>query len=288
VNVTHVCSDLKWLIVAKARVLLTPMSGYPKKYSPILIKKRVYLAHSYSSLHSIYPQDAFDGYTHILPAGEHHIQEVHAINRIRNLHIKTLTFGYLGFNKILNLYSLSKFKSEKKTILFAPSFGPKNFFESTFLRVIPKLLQLEFEIILRLHPIHNIKLIKDQLDKIGVLNHPRLKFDHLDQHSLFTATTLVTDYSGIAVEWGYASNLSGTIRPIVFIDTEPKIRNCQYNRYTLKPIEIEYRNKIGYVVPNDADRIVEQIIERRDQRKLDPKISLRPLDISTFLHELFS
>ena len=264
------------------------MSGYPKKYAPIFIKKRVYIAHSYSSLHSIYPQDAFDGYTHILPAGEHHIHEAHAINQLRKLHIKTLTFGYLGFNKIRSLHSAEKFTFENKTILFAPSFGPGNFFERAYLRVIPRLLQLGYNIILRPHPIHDIKLIKARLQAISVLSHSRLKFDHIKQHSLFTATTLVTDYSGIAVEWSYASNLSGTARPIIFIDSDPKIRNQQYSCYALKPIEIEYRNLIGYVVKNDAADIVNKIQELSIPPKSKAELPLNPLNIRRFLHELMS
>ena len=58
--------------------------------------------------------------------------------------------------------------------------------------------------------------------------------------SINNSKILITDWSGIAFEYFVLNN-----KPILFVDTPPKINNKNYNKLSEKPLEVTMRNEIG-------------------------------------------
>ena len=66
---------------------------------------------------------------------------------------------------------------------------------------------------------------------------------------------LITDWSGISWEF---SLMLGKIT--FFVDTNKKIMNTDYHRFKNKAVEIELRDKIGYLVKNyDVNELIKKI-----------------------------
>jgi YidC/Oxa1 family membrane protein insertase len=58
---------------------------------------------------------------------------------------------------------------------------------------------------------------------------------------------MISDWSGAAFEYAL-----GTSRPVLFIDTPPKIFNPDWRDTGLPAFEDEMRSRVGQVVPTDA------------------------------------
>ena len=67
--------------------------------------------------------------------------------------------------------------------------------------------------------------------------------------SLHEAEVLITDWSGIALEYAFA-----TERPVLFIDVPPKINNPRYAELGIVPLEVRLRSVIGETIAPEALR----------------------------------
>ncbi len=73
--------------------------------------------------------------------------------------------------------------------------------------------------------------------------------------SLLRADVLISDYSGIALEYAF-----GTERPVLFLDVPTKIQNQRYQELGLEPLELSLRSEIGVVVsPDELDTVPDTI-----------------------------
>ena len=69
--------------------------------------------------------------------------------------------------------------------------------------------------------------------------------------SLIRADVLISDYSGIALEYAF-----GTERPVLFLDVPIKIRNQRFKELGSEPLELSLRSEIGVVVsPGELDSV---------------------------------
>jgi YidC/Oxa1 family membrane protein insertase len=57
---------------------------------------------------------------------------------------------------------------------------------------------------------------------------------------------MITDWSGIAFEYAFA-----LMKPILFIDVEPKVRNPDYRKISSSPLEVALRAELGGVLTVD-------------------------------------
>jgi YidC/Oxa1 family membrane protein insertase len=77
------------------------------------------------------------------------------------------------------------------------------------------------------------------------------------------ADVLVCDWSGIALEYAF-----GTERPVLFIDLPRKVRNPEYEKLEIEPVEVLLRDQIGKVIGVDdvsnADVIVSDFLAHRE------------------------
>ncbi len=86
------------------------------------------------------------------------------------------------------------------------------------------------------------------------------ELDFTSNNSIFDSDVVITDWSGTAYEFSFV-----TKKPSVFINTPPKINNREYDRISVKPLEITLRDKIGIQVePDNLTDIADKINELLD------------------------
>jgi len=206
----------------------------------------VYVFHSPVSTHMIYRFGAFDHYDSILCVGPHQVAEIRRQEELYGLRPKKLVEA--GYNRLERLYeAYMKYDKEREEInvLVAPTWGPTNLLEVCGKSLLETLSKEDYKVTLRLHP----ETVKRKLfsDQGGIT----LETSVADMDSLVKADILITDWSGIGLKYAF-----GTERPVIFIDTPPKVRNPRYKELGIEPIESRLRTEIGVVVPpNDLGSI---------------------------------
>ena len=82
--------------------------------------------------------------------------------------------------------------------------------------------------------------------------------------TIFTADIVVTDWSGIAFEFAYA-----TKKPCLFINTPNKVMNPEYDRIPCIPVEVSLRDRLGISLEEDmagtADKAIQQLLDHPEE-----------------------
>ena len=89
-----------------------------------------------------------------------------------------------------------------------------------------------------------MKLVDKYSDKIG--DGLQFELDFSSSVSVYSSDILVTDWSGIGIEFGFA-----TLKPVVFINTKIKMENENYQNINIVPQEIKLRNVLGVALEKD-------------------------------------
>lgn len=222
-----------------------------------------YIHHSMISMHMGYRADAFDHFDSIFCVGSYHIKEIRKREKLCNLKPKLLVeHGYC------NLESLSKHRLEssniqnqaygqRQIIVIAPSWGEDNLLEAKGIELIGRLLH-KFHVFVRPHP-QTVRLypgvIKNIQEKYGKSEFFSLETNLLDFSVLSRSSLLISDWSGVSLEYSFAFNL-----PVIFIDVKKKVLNFDYKDLDIEPIEISIRNKIGKIVSEaKLDNIIQEV-----------------------------
>ena len=122
-------------------------------------------------------------------------------------------------------------------ILFAPSwsYDKNNFFDNHSSKLIHKLLDKNYSVIFRPHPEH-YKRSKETLKKIinqfGKINHFFLDDSVSNINSIEKSEILITDNSGIMLEFTLALN-----RPCLCFDEIKKTHNPDYKNLDIESLE---------------------------------------------------
>jgi len=206
----------------------------------------VYVFHSPVSTHMVYRFGAFDHYDSILCVGPHQLKEIRRHEELYGTKRKKLVeTGYCRLEKLYEAYRKYDRKDREITVLVAPTWESTNLLEICGEELLEMLSGEGYRVILRLHPETVKKRRYSPQD--GVI----LETSVANMDSLVEADILITDWSGIGLEYAF-----GTERPVVFIDTPPKVRNPKYRELDIEPIESYLRDKIGVVVsPGELGRI---------------------------------
>ena len=213
-------------------------SSFPK--SKIIPKsnrpKYIYCFHSLVSPNEIYSKDSFKNFDSILSPNQLISKQ---LRFLVSSNVKIYEFGY----PVLENFVKSDIY-EKKSILIAPSWGKDNLFTNVnhISKIINFFNEKDFEVTLRPHPMFemkNLNRFKTYVDK------------NLDLPSLSKYQFLMTDWSGIAIEYSYLTN-----RPVFFYNSPKKIRrNIKSNKERgLRLIENEMRTELG-VVFNEPEEL---------------------------------
>ena len=232
----------------------------------------VYVFHSLLSTHMIYRRGAFDYYDTIFCAGPHHLEEVRRTEEVSGLKPKCLLeVGYYRVEKIFADHQdyLRESASEanpRKCVLIAPSWQTSGILETCGNELIAALLDAGYDVVFRPHPM-TIAKKPDQLlaleQEFGAHENFRLDTKTVSEKFIHEADVLVCDWSGVALEYAF-----GTERPVLFIDLPRKVRNPEYEKLGIEPVEVLLRDQIGKVISVDdvsnADLIISDFLAHRE------------------------
>ncbi len=181
--------------------------------------------------------------------------------------------GYYRLERIYQAYQkypLDKSSpATKGTILIAPSWGTASVLESCGERLVEILLEAGYGVIVRPHP-ETIKRSPDLIDLFvsKFSNNPNfiLEMSVATDDSLLRADVLISDYSGITLEYAF-----GTERPVIFMDVPYKVRNERYKELGLESLESSLRSEIGEVVSLEKVETVPEVISNLISKRLSYK-----------------
>ncbi len=210
----------------------------------------IYVPHDMMSVHMGFRKGSLDNFDTVFCTGAHVEREVRATERVYNLPEKTLVkFGYPLAEKLEAAYEAEP-KEERtvKEILIAPSWQEDNLLDSCVDTLIEKLLSDKYHLTVRPHPEYS-KRYKEKLqilvEKYKDVPEERLSFelDFTANKSIYSSDLLITDWSGIAYEFAFA-----TKKPVLFVNTKMKVENPDWEEIGETPAEIYLRPQIGHAL----------------------------------------
>lgn len=213
----------------------------------------IYVPHDPASMHMGFREHSLDNFDTVFCTGPHIAEEVRASEKIYGTREKTLVeFGYPLIEQLMNSYNNMPAREDgRKQILIAPSWQEDNILDSCIETLIDSAYGDENKIIVRPHPEYMkrykpkmMKLVDKYSDKIG--DGLQFELDFGSSVSVYSSDILVTDWSGIGIEFGFA-----TLKPVVFINTKIKMENANYQNINIVPQEIKLRNILGVALEKD-------------------------------------
>jgi len=259
-------------------VMTTPdLDKYYLKRS--LVRKDVeyvYVPHVSMSVSLCLQENALDNFDTIFSVGPHVEREVRETEQVYGLKPKTIVhFGYPLQEKINKLYEeLQKQpKKDKKRldILIAPSWQEDNILDSCIDELVASLYKDEFHLIVRPHPEY-MKRYKPRMDAIVERHKDKIgegltfELDFSTNKSTYESDLLITDWSGISIEYAFA-----TKKPVLYINTKMKVMNPNWQKIPSIPTDIAYRDKIGISLEksevNRAYETVKTLLSEADKYK---------------------
>ena len=266
---------IKFFITLKAKILITDMPDLEKfhiKRSKIKTVHYVYAFHSVVSTHLVYRKEAFDNFDTILCTGDYQIQEIQERELKYNLKKKKLVeCGYSRLDDLVSEYEIlkksNKIEINKNQILIAPSWGENGLIETLGEDIIDKVLESNYKIIFRPHPM-TIKKSSGLIKKIRKKYSDNENFIFEDDISTFdsfySSECVISDWSGVAMEYSFT-----TKKPVLFIDVPKKMRNSEYEKISFVPLEERIREQIGEILSlNDISHLTDKIhliIKNKDE-----------------------
>ena len=208
----------------------------------------VYVPHDPMSAHMGFRENALDAFDTIFCTGPHIEREVRATERVYGLPPKTLVpFGYPLAEKLVAAHEGAASSSEggRKQILIAPSWQEDNLLDSCIDALIDGLYGEAYRIIVRPHPEY-VKRYGERLRLITERYAERVgeglvfELDFSSNESIWSSDLLITDWSGISLEFCFA-----TKRPALFINTKMKVENPNWEKIDCVPVEISLRRVLG-------------------------------------------
>ena len=255
----------------KCKLCITASSGINRNIYKTNAVKLIHMPHSLSSLHMIYPEDAFWGFDEVFCAGPHHKSEVEALNKKYNLEISTSNIGYGKLDLLkedyanFNLNNQTKEILAKKTkILIAPSWGKDNILDKFGPELSLELKYQNYDVTFRPHPIFfnekssNFKKIIELSKKDLVTFESPFDGDA----AIFYADILIGDYSGINLEFAALRK-----KQLISVDVAKKVSNKNWKNLKISPIEIKIREDIGLLVPPNLKKILSAVNELEKNKK---------------------
>jgi len=231
-----------------------------------------YIFHTIVSTHMIYRPGAFDHFDVILCAGPHHETEIRAYERAESLPSKRLLkHGYAPLDMIMQKrldaeHLIKKKKVGPLHVLVAPSWGEYGLLETCGIDVVRPLLDAGYFVTVRPHPRTTAlagNILENLINTFSDNNRFIMDTNTTVADTMFSSDVMISDWSGIAFEYAL-----GLEKPVLFVNGKPKINNPDYKNIAQEPVEISFRNRLGWVINVDElDQIAEACQELLNNRK---------------------
>ncbi len=223
----------------------------------------LYVFHSLISIHRGYLSGAFDHYDEFFCAGPHMVEELTAyFDKVGKKRPVLHPVGYHKLDRIaLNHALFEKSQPDQASVLLAPSWQKDNLLELAGETLIDSLLRQDLKVIVRPHPVFFQALypqgqaIVAELEK-RFQGEPGfvLDTDYNSERSFHEADLMLCDWSGASLEYAF-----GTERPVIFVDSPPKVRNPDWTQLGVVPFEERVRDQIGRVLASQKVASVGQL-----------------------------
>lgn len=235
----------------------------------------IYVPHDMMSVHMGFREGALDAFDTIFCTGQHVENEVRATEKVYGLPEKACVhFGYPFADKLIEAGEAARanmIPAAKKEVLIAPSWQEDNLLDSCIDTLIEKLYCDDYRITVRPHPEyvkrfgHRMQAICDKYQHL-VGDKLAFELDFSANKSVYTSDILITDWSGIALEYCFA-----TKRPALFVNTKMKCMNENWEKIGITPTEITLRDKVGVSLDKDklseCDKVVADLLASEDKYK---------------------
>ncbi len=223
----------------------------------------IYVPHDSMSIHMGFNEGALNAFDTIFCSGPHVQKEMLATEKMYNLGEKNLV--KFGFPLLDNLVDAFKKKGgekhKRKEILIAPSWNEDNILDSCIDQIVDALKDEDVHITVRPHPEFVKRFptkMNEIVEKYKSLEKDKLTFelDFSSNKSIYESDLLVTDWSGIAAEFAFA-----TSQPVLFINTKMKVQNPNWQNLQITPMEIQIRNIVGTAIDKEDLAKLPEIIQ---------------------------
>lgn len=233
----------------------------------------VFMDHGCSSDNLAYRTGALDAYDTLLVVSREQAIEARAIEKLRHVKKKRIIeCGYGLIDDMIAAYqAMDRVENEKKTILIAPSWQYDNIMDSCLDDLVGALYGKGYRIVIRPHPQYVRRfptrmqeIIRRYRDRMG--EDFVIETDFSSNVTVYTADLLVTDWSGIAFEFSFTTD-----KPSLFINTQMKVVNEDWQKIPLAPFDITARSKVGRQVEKnqvkDLAPVVEELLAHQEDYK---------------------
>ena len=232
----------------------------------------IYVNHGMNSVHMSLSEGSLDAFDTIFCPGPHVKNEIRATEKVYGLPPKTLIeFGHPHLDNLVRKAQeeLKDAKpNELKEILIAPSWGEDNILDSCIDILIEKLYRPEYHITVRPHPEY-VKRYGARMQQIVERyadrdeKHLSFELDFSVNKSIYSSDLLISDWSGVANEFCFCTN-----KPALFVNTEMKVVNPNWQKIGMTPSEVFLRDEIGISINkedlNKVDEVVEKLLNSAD------------------------
>ena len=233
----------------------------------------IYIPHGLDSLNLTMRNHSMDHYDTVFATGKYQREEEEATNKLYDLkNRKIIDWGYSLLDDMIANYKEEK-ESKEKTVLIAPSWQKDNIIDLCLDDILKKLKGHKYKIIVRPHP-QAVRHMKEKFDKLKEEykddNTVEIQTDFSSNSTVFNASLMITDWSGIAYEYAFT-----TKRPVLFINTPMKIMNEDYKKIKVEPFNIWTRSEIGQEIEikniSKIDKVVDDMLKssKKYSKKID-------------------
>lgn len=233
----------------------------------------VYINHAICSIHMTVREGAFDNFDTFFLVCRNQIQELRESERIYGTRKKNLIpCGFSLLDNLIDKYEKSQeahTENSKKRILIAPSWQEDNILDSCLDQILSALLGKGYFIIVRPHPEYKKRYapkMNAMIEKYKNISKEELiiETDFSSNVTIITADLVITDWSGIAYDFSFS-----TLKPTLFIRTPMKVKNKNYKKIGLDPIDFQLRKQLGIELELDQLDNVAEAVSRLFSKKDD-------------------
>lgn len=213
----------------------------------------LYVFHSMGSTHMVDHANSFDAYDTLFCAGPHQVKEIRRREELEGLSPKQLfDYGHPRLEAVMAQREEGEPATHDDgalTVLVAPTWGETSIFNQCGEALIRVLLDAGFNVIMRPH----YQSVRQSPEVIGALRaqfegHDRFEYIErmAETSSLMRSDLLISDWSAMALEYAL-----GLEKPVLFIDVPRRIRNPDWKKLGIEPVESSIRERVGVVLATD-------------------------------------